>query len=272
MTTDISYAEVLMAKFDDLTGKKFTRLLVLNKTSNPNKRSTYWNCLCDCGNNVEVAGSSLKAQNGTKSCGCLRSELRRNSGKNYTGQKFGMLTVLVRDFAKTRKDHNTYWKCKCECGEETIVSLSNLKRGTIVSCGCFNLQQIKKRAYVLNTKNEGESALQSVNYTYKYNANKRNLSFNLTDEEFKELIFSNCGYCGATPNNKSKNRYGHGDVIYNGIDRINNNLAYEKSNCISCCQNCNRAKYKMSHQEFIKWISNIYLKYIQGNFSNEAQI
>jgi hypothetical protein len=260
MSTDRTYAEVVMARFDDLTGKKFTRLLVLNKADRPTKRCIYWSCLCDCGNHIEVASSSLKAQNGTKSCGCLRSEMRRKSGKNYVGQKFGMLTVLVRDFSKTRKDRNTHWRCKCECGEETIVSLSNLKRGTTVSCGCFNFQQASERAKKLNTKKEGDSALNSILYTYKYNADKRGIEFALTDEQFRDLIFDNCGYCGAPPNNKSKNRYGNGDVIYNGIDRIDNAVGYEKSNCIACCQNCNRAKYKMSYQEFIGWIKNICIK------------
>lgn len=253
-----------MIKFDDLTGKKFTRLLVLQKSDRDNKRSIYWVCLCDCGNNIEAAGSSLKAQNGTKSCGCLRSEMRRKSGKNYADQKFGMLTVVRRDFS-SRKDHNPYWLCKCDCGEETVVAINNLKKGEIISCGCFRLEQTKKRAKKLNTKKEGDSALNSVLYTYKYNADKRDIEFSLTDKQFKELIFANCGYCGAPPNNKSKNRYGNGDVIYNGVDRIDNALGYKKDNCITCCQNCNRAKYKMSYQEFIDWIKNIYDNYISVN-------
>lgn len=251
-----------MARFDDLTGKKFTRLLVVSKADKPNNRCIYWTCLCDCGNYVEIAASSLKAQNGTKSCGCLRSEMRRKSGKDYTDRKFGMLTVLSRDWSE-RKDHNPHWKCKCDCGEETIASLSNLKKGSIVSCGCFGLQQAKKRAKTLNTKEEGDSAFNSILYTYKYNADKRDIEFNLTDEQFRDLIFNDCGYCGAPPNNKAKNRYGNGDVIYNGIDRIDNAVGYERDNCVTCCQNCNRAKYKMSYQEFINWIKNIYDRCIE---------
>lgn len=250
-----------MIRFDDLTGKKFTKLLVLKLSDKSTKKAKYWLCKCDCGNQVDVAASSLKAKNGNKSCGCLRSELRRKSGKDYSGQKFGMLTIIRRDFS-SRKDHNPHWLCKCTCGGETIVALNNLKSGEIVSCGCFRLEQTKLRAKKLNTKSPGESALQSVLYTYKYNADKRDIDFNLTDEQFKSLIFNQCGYCGAPPSNKSKNRYGNGDVIYNGIDRINNDLGYKESNCITCCKNCNRAKYKMSHKEFIDWIKNIYNNHI----------
>jgi 5-methylcytosine-specific restriction endonuclease McrA len=247
-----------MVRFDDLTGKKFTRLLVLQRVEKEFKKPMYWLCQCDCGKQVEVISSTLKAENGTKSCGCLRSELRRKSGKDYTGQKFGMLTIIRRDFS-SRKDHNPHWLCKCECGGETIVAINNLKKGSTVSCGCFGLERARSRAKKLQTKKEGDSALHSVMYTYKYNANKRDIDFKLTDEEFGSLIFGNCGYCSATPNNKSRNRYGNGDVIYNGIDRIDNGLPYEISNCITCCQNCNRAKYKMSYQEFSDWIRRLYV-------------
>lgn len=251
-----------MVKFDDLSNKRFGRLLVLHKAERKSKKAVYWVCLCDCGNQIEVAGSSLRAEHGTRSCGCLRSELRKQSAKDYTGQKFGKLTILRRDFSK-RKDHNPHWTCLCDCGTETVVSISNLKRGTIISCGCFHLQKNTERMKKMNTKSDGESALNSVLYNYKYNANKRDISFELTDEEFKNLIFDNCGYCGAAPSNKSKNRYGHGDVIYNGVDRLNNDLSYNIDNCITCCQNCNRAKYKMTTKDFVQWIKNIYVNYIK---------
>lgn len=249
-----------MARFENLVGKKFTRLLVLEKIEKESKKHTSWLCLCDCGKQVSVNGSNLKAKNGIKSCGCLRSELRKQSGKDYAGFKFGRLTILHRDWSK-RKDHNPHWECECDCGEKTIVSISNLKKGQIVSCGCFALEKSKERAKNLNTKKDGESALNSVIYSYKYNADIRDLEFNLTNEQVSSLIFAECKYCGAAPSNKSKNRYGNGDVIYNGIDRINNLIGYEKDNCVACCQNCNRAKYKMSYDEFINWIESIYLRH-----------
>lgn len=62
----------------DLSGNKYGRLTVLSfsgqKLSDKGNRCSMWNCVCDCGNTVDVAGSSLK--NGTsKSCGCLQKEL-----------------------------------------------------------------------------------------------------------------------------------------------------------------------------------------------------
>lgn len=65
----------------DLTGKRFERLLVLerdfdyaskNKLSKFADLQTYWECKCDCGAIVTVASGKLVSKH-TKSCGCLLS-------------------------------------------------------------------------------------------------------------------------------------------------------------------------------------------------------
>ena len=57
----------------DLAGKRFGRLLVLEKCGHIGKYIA-WKCKCDCGNETVVAVNNL--QNGsTKSCGCLAREL-----------------------------------------------------------------------------------------------------------------------------------------------------------------------------------------------------
>lgn len=33
-----------------------------------------------------------------------------------------------------------YWKCKCDCGKETIVSQTNLQNGHTKSCGCLQTE------------------------------------------------------------------------------------------------------------------------------------
>jgi len=55
----------------DLTGQRFGRLVVIGVVSRDKKaHQTKWNCHCDCGKNVEVAGGNLK--NGhSQSCGCF---------------------------------------------------------------------------------------------------------------------------------------------------------------------------------------------------------
>ena len=70
-----------MAKLKDLTGQKFGRLTVIERSGNSNCRKTMWLCKCDCGNELTVVGENIT--NGrTKSCGCLRKE--RAHGKSDT--------------------------------------------------------------------------------------------------------------------------------------------------------------------------------------------
>ena len=59
---------------EDLVGRKFERLLVLEEHKDINVKRATWKCLCDCGNTTEVLGHNLrKKKNGTKSCGCIRN-------------------------------------------------------------------------------------------------------------------------------------------------------------------------------------------------------
>lgn len=73
----------------DITGQRFERLLVLEKSDRKNKaRAPYWKCLCDCGNEVYVVGTTLR-DGRTKSCGCLQRELASSAmrGNKYAEGK-----------------------------------------------------------------------------------------------------------------------------------------------------------------------------------------
>jgi len=61
-------SEVKMSKLIDLTGKKFGMLIVVGRSPSI-KQHTYWNCVCECGNNTSVDAYHLK-RGYTKSCGC----------------------------------------------------------------------------------------------------------------------------------------------------------------------------------------------------------
>lgn len=58
---------------------------------------------------------------------------------DLTGQKFNYLTVLERDYEKeaTLKKKESYWKCRCDCGNIITARGSSLKKGTPKSCGCM---------------------------------------------------------------------------------------------------------------------------------------
>ena len=53
---------------------------------------------------------------------------------DLTNQRFGKLTVIRLDGKDHR--HECKWLCKCDCGNETVVYGSHLRKGDTVSCGC----------------------------------------------------------------------------------------------------------------------------------------
>lgn len=59
--------------------------------------------------------------------------------EDLTNKKFGRLVPLYRVEAS-----RTSWLCQCECGKKKIVMASNLKKGTTLSCGCFQKEQASK--------------------------------------------------------------------------------------------------------------------------------
>lgn len=65
-----------------LAGKRFGRLTVLREAAEPSKNGNVrWICRCDCGNYTEVDGYNLR-QGVTRSCGCLRREISKETLKD----------------------------------------------------------------------------------------------------------------------------------------------------------------------------------------------
>ncbi|WP_049041837.1 hypothetical protein [Clostridium sporogenes] len=66
---------------------------------------------------------------------------------DLTGKKFERLTVLER--AGISKNGHITWKCKCDCGNETIVDGSSLRGGNTKSCGCLAIEKSTERVVCL---------------------------------------------------------------------------------------------------------------------------
>lgn len=61
---------------------------------------------------------------------------------DLTGQRFGKLIVIERDFSKPKSNSRCFWKCQCDCGSITIVSAAHLRSGNIKSCGCARFNDL----------------------------------------------------------------------------------------------------------------------------------
>jgi hypothetical protein len=66
---------------------------------------------------------------------------------DYTGQKFGRLTVvsLTDPYVSPSGNRVTKWSCQCDCGAVgVIVAGVKLKSGHTQSCGCYQKQRAKE--------------------------------------------------------------------------------------------------------------------------------
>ena len=189
------------------------------------------------------------------------AESPKFKGKNIEGQVFGMLTVISvagsRDYGQNEPYHGgkkRLWLCKCDCGNTTDVVTGNLlKEGGTRSCGCRSsevaIENSRKSRHKIM---KPEAAFNTISSTYKRNAFKRNLCWDLSAEEALSLFKGDCHFCGLPPSNLHKPK-GYAQK-YSGIDRLNNADGYTPINTVSCCSICNHAKHTLSPEVFESWI------------------
>ncbi len=128
---------ITISKKIDLSGQKFGNLTVLNEDGHikrGNQNCVAWLCECVCGNKIRVTTSGLKSGN-TKSCGCMVNEVAAQRRSDLSGRRFGKL--VVERMADKKLNGRIAWVCKCDCGNETVVTATNLVSGATKSCGCI---------------------------------------------------------------------------------------------------------------------------------------
>jgi 5-methylcytosine-specific restriction endonuclease McrA len=114
----------------DLTGKTFGKLTVIRQDGRDAHRNVRWFCQCQCGNVSRPITTSL-VQGRSTSCGCNQVEASRRP--LYPGDKFDRLTVL--NFEGVANQRSLY-RCRCSCGNETVVQAHRSRQGVTRSCGC----------------------------------------------------------------------------------------------------------------------------------------
>lgn len=118
----------------DISGQRFGKLTAVKYVGSNKGWGAIWECVCDCGNTVNVKKGSLMT-GGTKSCGCLNREQLLTPKYDLAGNQFGFLKV-IKQMKCSSKNNGTNWLCLCEnCGAEVIVSQHSLTQGQM-SCGC----------------------------------------------------------------------------------------------------------------------------------------
>ena len=210
----------------DLTGNVFGILTVLREVED-SRPGAHWFCQCQCGGHKVVSTGDLKSGK-VKSCGCYKYN-RPYAVKDITGNRYGRLIAIKQ--AGTN-DNGSTWLCKCDCGNETIVSANDLKKGQVRACGCLGGKFRKGGASYNYKHGQSRTRLYTVweNMKYRcYNKNAPNYKnyggrgISVCDEwqEFEPFYrwALQSGYDPDAPRGECT------------IDRIDVNGNYEPSNC-----------------------------------------
>lgn len=241
-----------MSYIDEIQGKRFGRLVVVDKVYKNHRREAL--CKCDCGAEKLVSARMLK-RGDTTSCGCLHKEVVSEMRQiDLSGKTFGRLLVVGRGKGKyvgTKNRFDLSWICVCECGKEVDVVTSALTSGNTSSCGCWAANR--------KSGNHGKFHLSSKVNRMKDGAKRRGIEWSIPTPDAEKIITSNCSYCGAQPDRK------YGPFLYHGIDRIDSSEPYELGNVVPCCKRCNFAKNDLSVTEFKSHIELIYNNFVKGH-------
>lgn len=179
--------------------------------------------------------------------------------KYEIGQRYHWFIIINEAPNKISKIGRTYtcWECLCDCGNKFIATTKQIQKGIRKSCGCMSVSNRYKRM-------SSEEVVGTAKFNhYKSGAKRRGIPWKLTKEQFVDLIYKNCNYCGLEPSLISKSSKHVAKV--NGVDRIDSDGEYILSNCVTCCKSCNCAKGDMPLQEFLLWIERL-KKYENSNY------
>lgn len=180
------------------------------------------------------------------------------------GTVFNMLEVISGPKIKLSKSNRKkyYYLCKCLCGTESSVEISQLKSGKTKSCGCL----VKNTNRSIHGSPDGEASFSDLYSSYRIGAKNRNYEFSLNRDEFDRIITQNCHYCGSTPVPYNRYVMANGKptkdkvnveninrnwIFTNTIDRIDNDKGYILENCVPCCVDCNSMKLNNTYKRFI---------------------
>ena len=73
--------------------------------------------------------------------------------------------------------------------------------------------------------------------SYKSDAKRRGIEFNLTEEEFLKYWQQDCYYCSSA-------------IATIGLDRVDSSIGYSADNIVACCFSCNEMKNNKEEEEW----------------------
>lgn len=239
----------------DRTNQRYGYYEVKRNTGKKDKNGSFiWEAECDCGTRFEISASKMHY---TKSCGC---KTKRNSGMKASADWKGFICRGFEVLNKTDKKENGYivWQAKCVyCGQVKEFPSYYFKREHC-SCKCDDWQKHFADKIGRQPLPNKQSHVNILYNHYIRGAKDRGIDFALSKEQFRELIESDCYYCGQHPQIRPTASGCAGEYEWNGIDRVDNEKGYIYDNCVPACKMCNFAKRDSSVEEFYEWAQRLY--------------
>jgi hypothetical protein len=195
----------------DLAGLRFGQILVLKRV--PGNK---WFCQCDCGETKEVYGGSLRGGR-TLSCGCHNRTVAAARAHDLTGRVVGRLTVV-------RRMPSLKWACRCSCGREVEVPHRALLKSETRSCGCLKVDVLRT---LHRTHGKTRTRAHRIWVAMRQRCNNPNTA------RYKDYGGRGIVVCERWQNSFEAflSDMGEPPSEDHSIDRIDNDLGYEPTNC-----------------------------------------
>lgn len=225
-----------MVKVRDYTGEKYGKLTAIKVSENKTPRGAkLWEFICECGNThlAEIGDVKKSKTIGCKTCNSNSlSNMFKKGGKyehkrqrkDYTGEKFGKLTVTRMSKFKEKAVH-TEWEFICECGTVKVSQIKGVK--------CLKYQMCKSCRDELTTPYNlihGKSGSNNKAYNAWKNIKKRCLN----TKDKRNPTYKNLGMDDLYINDPVKFMEDLGEPPNDGkrysVDRIDNNIGYMVGN------------------------------------------
>lgn len=139
---------------------------------------------------------------------------------DLTGKKIGRLCVIRKSLFPSSK---TEWVCSCFCGNNKIVSTRLLRRGTVKSCGCLKIEELKSRAIHGLSKTPEYRAWQAMQSRCNQNSQQK--------KDYYDRGIRVCrGWIGKGGFLRFIDCVGFKPSPHHSLDRIDNNKGYQPDN------------------------------------------
>ena len=157
---------------------------------------------------------------------------------DLSGKRFGKLTVIeeAQPYIAPCGQKQTRWLCKCDCGNSTVATVSNLHGGHNVSCGCYRNENARRMG---NTIIHGGASGGKKERLYKVWDDMKSRCYNPRNNRYADWGGRGIEICDEWKNDYSAFRAwalrtGYDSSAKRGactIDRIDVNGNYCPENC-----------------------------------------